>query len=72
MAKRSSEHLTAQKTGKERDLHTCQICGSTEKVEGHHIVDFQYGGVPDKDNILTLCDEHHKKVHAGKITIAKF
>ncbi len=72
MAKRSNEHIRAQRAGKDRDLHTCQVCGSTEKVQGHHIVDVQYGGSPNADNIVTLCDEHHKKVHSGKISVIKF
>lgn len=72
MAKRSSEHLKAQKEGKSRDLNTCQICGSTNNPRGHHIIDVQYGGSSDKDNIITLCEDHHKKVHAKKIDISKF
>lgn len=72
MAKRSNDHLKAQKDGKERDMNTCQICGSTKHARGHHIIDVQYGGSSDKDNIVTLCDDHHKKVHAKKINIIKF
>lgn len=72
MARRSSDHIKAQKAGKERDMDTCQICGSTNKVQGHHIIDVQYGGSSDKDNIVALCDDHHKKVHSKKINIIKF
>ena len=57
---------------KERDMYTCQICGGTLNPEGHHIIDFQYGGLSDKDNIVTLCNEHHKKVHKNQINIIKF
>lgn len=39
MAKRSSEHIKAQRQGKERDNYTCQICGSTDRVHGHHLLD---------------------------------
>jgi 5-methylcytosine-specific restriction endonuclease McrA len=72
MAKRSNDHLKAQKDGKARDLHTCQVCGGTDKVQGHHIIDVRYGGSPNSDNIVTLCNEHHKKVHSGKISVFKF
>lgn len=72
MAKRSSSHLRAQKEGKARDANTCQICGSTKNVQGHHIIDVQYNGSSNKDNIVTLCDDHHKKVHSRKINIIKF
>jgi len=70
--RRSSEHLKAQKQGKDRDLHTCQICGDSNKVQGHHIIDVQFNGSANKDNIVSLCDDHHKKVHAGKLSITKF
>ena len=60
MANREREHCVAQKRGKERDLYTCQICGSTEKVEGHHIFNYQYGGAANIDNIVTLCQKCHK------------
>ena len=69
---RSSDHIKAQKDGKERDLKTCQICGSTERVEGHHIYDVKSGGSPHIDNIITLCYKHHKDVHRGEIDITAF
>jgi 5-methylcytosine-specific restriction endonuclease McrA len=72
MAKRSNDHLRAQKEGKERDGNTCQICGGSHNARGHHIIDVQFGGSSDKDNIVTLCDDHHKNVHAKKISIIKF
>lgn len=72
MAKRSSAHQVAQKAGRERDFETCQACGSTHKPEGHHILDFQYSGAADKDNIITLCHDCHTKVHTGKMDVYKF
>lgn len=71
MAKRESKHRAVQKKGRERDLFTCQICGSTDKVEGHHILSYQYGGPADIDNIISLCHECHVQVHNGKIAIMK-
>ena len=71
MKSRGSEHCTVQKRGKERDLYTCQICGSTYRVEGHHIIDYQYGGAASIDNIVTLCQKCHKQVHRGNIDIIK-
>jgi 5-methylcytosine-specific restriction endonuclease McrA len=72
MEKRNKRHLKAQKDGKKRDMNTCQICGNTHSARGHHIIDVQFGGSSDEDNIVTLCNEHHKKVHAKKINIIKF
>lgn len=70
--KRGSEHIKVQKAGKDRDLHTCQICGSTYKTEGHHIFDYAFGGAADEDNIITLCQNCHQGVHNGKIDLFKF
>ncbi len=67
--KRSKEHRWAQKAGKKRDRYTCQICGSQENVEGHHIFEFSIGGAPHKDNIITLCRDCHQAVHRGEIDI---
>ena len=71
MAEREREHCIAQRKGTERDLYTCQVCGSTVHVEGHHIINYQYGGVASIDNIVTLCQKCHKQVHRGNIDIIK-
>ena len=65
--KRSSAHIRAQSTGRERDGNGCQICGSKSLVEGHHIVDHQFGGAANIENIIALCRKHHKEVHKGNI-----
>ena len=72
MAKRSSAHNRAQKAGKVRDKYTCQVCGSNVNVEGHHILDFQFSGAANMDNIISLCRECHKEVHRGNIDLMKF
>ncbi len=72
MAKRSSAHIKAQRAGRNRDYETCQICGSKEKVEGHHIFDYQYSGAASADNIIALCHKCHTNVHNGKLDILKF
>ena len=55
----------------ERD-NRCQVCGSKKHVEGHHIIDHQFGGAANIDNIVALCRKHHNDVHSGKIDIFKF
>ena len=72
MAKRNAAHIEAQRKGRERDHNICQFCGSTEHLEGHHIIDYSFGGAADQDNIITLCHECHKLVHNGKLDIIKF
>lgn len=69
--KRSTAHKKAQRKGKERDMYTCQICGSKDHTEGHHFIDYSYGGAPEEDNIITLCHECHKNVHKGLIDLFK-
>ena len=70
--KRGSEHTKAQRAGKERDLYTCQICGSTDHTEGHHLLDFSFGGAANEDNIMTLCHDCHSNIHKGLIDLFKF
>lgn len=71
MGKRSSAHTKAQRAGRERDGNRRQICGSNDHVEGHHILDHQFGGAADKDNIIALCHKHHNEVHKGLIGLLK-
>ena len=55
-----------------RDKYTCQVCkAKNTRLEVHHIKYRSQGGTDDLDNLITLCEECHKKVHAGKITINK-
>jgi len=70
--KRSYAHTKAQRQGRERDYNCCQVCGSSDHVEGHHIIDHQYGGAASADNIVALCRKHHDDVHSGNIDFLKF
>ena len=72
MQQRPYAHVNAQRQGRIRDRHTCQICGSTRHPEGHHIFDYSFGGAADPDNIITLCHECHRRVHDGKIMLFRF
>ena len=44
MGRRGMEHTEAQREGRIRDLGICQICGSTDSPQGHHVMDYQFGG----------------------------
>lgn len=66
---RASAHTRAQRAGRERDGNSCQVCGSKNHVEGHHIMDHQFGGAASVDNIIALCHKHHQDVHKGKLDI---
>lgn len=53
----------------ERDNYKCQITGcDASKINGdilnlHHILPEQFGGKETPDNLITLCDIHHKQKH---------
>ena len=55
-----------------RDEHTCQYCkgkSGSNLLEVHHIKWKSNGGTDILTNLITLCSECHKKLHAGKITL---
>ncbi|KKN74752.1 hypothetical protein LCGC14_0387940 [marine sediment metagenome] len=61
--RRSPEFYQWRKAVLERDNHTCQDCGRTEKVDAHHIrsiIDYPEG-VFEIDNGLAVCENCHKR-----------
>lgn len=53
-----------------RDSYTCQICGAKHiRLEVHHIKYRSQGGTDDENNLITLCECCHKKIHAGEIKV---
>ncbi|MCF8012463.1 MAG: HNH endonuclease [Clostridiales bacterium] len=54
----------------DRDDYTCQECGATDtQLHIHHIVYKSNGGTDRPDNLTTLCEECHDKVHNDEISI---
>lgn len=51
-----------------RDNYTCQCC-KTKKgtLHAHHIIYRSQGGADTLDNLITLCEECHKKLHNGEL-----
>ena len=55
-----------------RDNYTCQCCGKKNcRLEVHHIKFRSNGGTDDEENLITLCKDCHKGVHAGTMTLSK-
>lgn len=55
-----------------RDKYTCQICGKKHiRLEVHHIIYCSQGGTDDEDNLITLCEDCHDKIHNGKLVLTK-
>ena len=53
-----------------RDKYTCQCCGKKNcRVEAHHIVFRRKSGSNNLENYVTLCEDCHKAVHLGEITL---
>lgn len=53
----------------ERDDYTCQACGKDVQPNApiHHIVPLGCGGTNTFRNLITLCEEHHGRIHGGPI-----
>ena len=57
-----------------RDNYTCQCCGAhpdakrAVKLHVHHLESRQTGGNAP-NNLITLCADCHKKIHAGTVTL---
>jgi len=46
-----------------RDEGKCALCSGETDVQVHHIVPSSEGGSDDFDNLISLCDKDHTKVH---------
>jgi hypothetical protein len=57
---------------RERDKQTCQCCkakGENVKLQVHHII-FRSNGGPDvPSNLITVCEDCHKKIHDGFLKV---
>lgn len=55
-----------------RDNYTCQCCGKKNcRLEVHHIKFRHNGCTDDEENLITLCEDCHKGVHAGTVVLDK-
>jgi hypothetical protein len=45
-------------------------CGHTEFTDVHHLTHWVNGGATDMDNLIELCDEHHRLVHEMGWTVS--
>ena len=55
-----------------RDNYICQCCGKKNcRLEVHHIKFKGNGGTDDEENLITLCEDCHKGIHAGTVVLNK-
>jgi Holliday junction resolvasome RuvABC DNA-binding subunit len=54
-----------------RDCGRCRVpgCRATRNIAAHHLRFLSHGGDHDPENIVLLCDGHHKLLHSGLLTI---
>lgn len=60
------------KSAREKVLNrdgACVLCGSTEKLQRHHLVPRSKGGSDTPENQVLLCAECHRKLHAGEAAL---
>jgi hypothetical protein len=48
-----------------RDGYECQRCGSSERLQAHHIQHKAHGGSNTPQNGMTLCERCHQALHEG-------
>ena len=66
------EYSSRRKAVLHRDNYTCQCCGKKNcRLEVHHIKFRRNDGTDDEENLITLCEDCHKGVHAGTIELNK-
>ena len=46
-----------------RDGYTCRICGTAINLRVHHVNYEHVGTELELDDVVTLCDECHSKIH---------
>lgn len=45
--------------------NSCLLCGSSEKIELHHILERNYSGGTEEDNLVPLCHNCHVEIHSN-------
>lgn len=49
-----------------RDRFRCRFCSTVSFLHVHHIIYRSQGGSHESWNLITLCEEHHTKMHSDK------
>jgi 5-methylcytosine-specific restriction endonuclease McrA len=49
----------------ERDGWRCQICGSMQQLQVHHLKFRSQSGGDEEQNLITLCAECHLRIHSN-------
>ena len=55
---------------RERDCDRCRVCTATRGIEVHHVVYRSRRGTHDTSNLVCLCGECHRRVHAARLGLS--
>ncbi len=47
----------------ERDSWRCQVCGSMQQLQVHHLKFRSHSGSDVEQNLITLCAQCHERMH---------
>lgn len=61
-----------KETVRKRDNSQCVMCGAVSGLQVHHVVFLSRGGADSPSNCVTLCEDHHTKIHEGDLHIVQF
>jgi 5-methylcytosine-specific restriction endonuclease McrA len=59
----STSYTKLQRQVLERDGWRCQVCGSMQNLQVHHLKFRSQSGGDEEQNLITLCTECHERVH---------
>jgi 5-methylcytosine-specific restriction endonuclease McrA len=54
----------------ERDSWRCQVCGSMQRLQVHHLKFRSQSGGDEEQNLITLCAQCHEQVHRKAVVSA--
>ncbi|MGA3319045.1 MAG: HNH endonuclease [Candidatus Korobacteraceae bacterium] len=59
----STNYAKLQRQVLERDGWRCQVCGSMQNLQVHHLKFRSRSGGDEEQNLITLCAECHARTH---------
>lgn len=62
---RTAEHRREAAAAIKRD-GACVLCGTTERLQAHHVIRRAAGGPDHRSNYVTLCATHHVEIETAE------
>jgi 5-methylcytosine-specific restriction endonuclease McrA len=61
----ANSYLELHRQVLERDGWRCQVCGSMQRLQVHHLKLRSQSGGDEEQNLIALCAACHEQVHGG-------